>query len=246
MKARMRRRGSSLEDLLSFGGRVPPVIGGLIAALVLLSVAGVLTGLVGWGAFVPALVLRGEVWRLVTWPFFERDPISLLFGALMLYWFGRDLTWAWGPRRFLATFFALAGLSALLTTLLALVMPPLGGGVWTGAWAVLSALIVAWAMLFPERQILLMFAIPVSGRALLWITVGGTLLYAVFGGFFRYVPHLLAQGLMALYLRGASPRGLFQSIKIRSLERKARQRASHLKVVDRKNGDTNGRGRWMN
>jgi membrane associated rhomboid family serine protease len=241
----MRRRDSSLEDLLSFGGRVPPVVGGLIAALVLLSVAGVLTGLATWGAFVPALVLRGQLWRLVTWVFFERDPISLLFGALMLYWFGRDLCWAWGPRRFLGTYLALAAGSAVATTALALAVPQLAGGAWAGAWAVLSALIVAWAMLFPERQILLMFAIPVSGRALLWVTVGGTLLYAVFGGFFQYVPHLFAQGLAALYLRGFSARGLFQSYKIRSLERKARQRASHLKVVDPKNGGAKRRD-WMN
>jgi hypothetical protein len=110
---------------------------------------------------------------------------------------------------------------------------------------VLSALVVAWAGLFPERQILLMFAIPVSGRTLLWITLGGTLLYAAFGGFFAYVPHLVAQGAMLLYLRGLSPRGLFQSLKIRSLERKARKRASHLKVVDK--GDGAGpRGPWLN
>lgn len=241
----MRRRNSSLDDLLSFGGRVPPVVGGLIAALIAFSILGVVAGLASWGAFVPALVLRGQVWRLVSWPFFERDPISLLFGGLTLYWFGRDLCWAWGPRRFLATFFGIAGLSAAVTTLLALVVPQLAGGAWAGAWAVLSALIVAWASLFPERQILLMFAIPISGRALLWVTVGGTLLYAVFGGVFSYVPHLVAQGLMALYLRGFSARGLFQSFKIRSLERKARSRASHLKVVER-NGDAKGRDGWMN
>ena len=238
-----RRSASSLDDLLSFGGRVPAAVGGLIAALVLLSILGTLTGIAATGAFVPALVLRGQLWRLVTWPFFERDPLSLLFGALTLYWFGRDLCWAWGQRRFLATFFAIAGLSAAVTSLLALALPQLMGGVWVGAWAVLSALVVAWAALFPERQILLMFAIPISGRALLWITVGGTLLYAVFGGIYAYVPHLAAQGLMALYLRGVSARGLWQSMKIRSLERKARRRASHLKVVQK---DGEGRGPWIN
>jgi membrane associated rhomboid family serine protease len=181
----------------------------------------------------------------VTWPFFERDPLSLLFGGLMLYWFGRDLCMAWGERRFLATFFVIAAVSAAATTLLSLVLPPLAGGVWAGAWAVLSALIVAWAGLFPERQILLMFAIPVSGRTLLWITLGGTLLYAVFGGVYPYVPHLAAQGAMLLWLRGVSARGLFQSFKLRSLERKARRRASHLKVVN-KDGDGSGRGPWLN
>jgi membrane associated rhomboid family serine protease len=238
------RRSSSLDDLLSFGGRVPPVVGGLIAALVLLSIFGRLGGFAAAGVFVPAYVLGGQAWRLVTWPFFEGDPLSLLFGGLMLYWFGRDLCWAWGPRRFLATFFGIAIFAATVTTLLSLSVYSIRGQPYAGAWAVLGALTVAWASIFPERQILLMFAIPIAGRTLLWITVGGTLLYALFYGFQGFVPHLVAQGGMALYLRGVSPKGMLQSLKIRSLERKARRRASHLKVVD-KDG-ANGRGPWMN
>ncbi len=242
----MPRRASSLDDVLSFGGRVPSAVGGLIVALVVLSLLGRVAQLDEWGCLVPAAVLRGQLWRLVTWPFFERDPFSLLFGGLTLYWFGRDLCWAWGPRRFVATFFAITAVAAAATTLLALALPQLqlAHRPYLGAWATLSALIVAWASLFPERQILLMFALPISGRALLWITVGGTLLYAVFYGIAGFVPHLLAQGAMALYLRGVSARGLFQSLKIRSLERRARRRASHLKVVH-KNGDGTG-GRWLN
>jgi membrane associated rhomboid family serine protease len=249
MNPAMARRSSPFDEWLSFGGRVPPVVGGLIIAIVGCTIVGALAGVVpAFAAFVPALVLRGEVWRLVTWPFVEgRDPLSLIFGALTLYWFGRDLTWAWGPRRFLVTFLAIAGLSAAATTLLSLVVAPLGDRVWLGAWPVLSALIVGWAMLFPERQILFMFALPISGRALAWITVGGTLLYAVLGGrggAWSYVPHLLAQGFMALYLRGFSARGMWQTLKIRSLERRARRRASHLKVVH-KDGDGSP-PRWMN
>jgi membrane associated rhomboid family serine protease len=195
--------------------------------------------------FVPGLVLQGQVWRLVTWPFFEGDPISLLFAGLMLYWFGRDLSMAWGERRFLATFFSIALVAAVATSLLSLAVPPLRPQPYAGAWAVLSSLTIAWAMLYPERQILLMFALPIAGRTLLWITVGGTLLYALFYGVLGFVPHLVAQGAMALYLRGASPRGMFQSLKIRSLERRARKRASHLKVVH-KDGNGSGRGPWLN
>lgn len=244
----MPRRSSPFDEWLSFGGRVPPVVGGLIIAIVACTILGALVGgVASFAAFAPSLVLHGQLWRLFTWPFVEgRDPLSLVFGALTLYWFGRDLTWAWGPRRFLGTFFALAGLAAAATTLLSIPFAPLDR-VWLGSWPVLSALIVAWAMLFPERQILFMFALPVSGRALAWITVGGTLLYAVLGGrggAWAYVPHLLAQGIMALYLRGFSARGMWQTFKIRSLERKARRRASHLKVVH-KNGDGNP-PRWMN
>jgi len=183
------RRGSFPWRILTFGGRVPPAVGGLIVATALASLGGVVAERSGAHvlaelALVPSALLGGELWRLVTWPLVETDPLSLLFAGLTLYWFGRDLCLAWGPRRFLLTFFGVAAAAGLVTTLLGvLAFGGLLGAVYAGSWAVLSALVIAWATLFPERQILLMFALPMSGRALLWVTVGITLLYAVFGGF---------------------------------------------------------------
>ena len=238
------RHARSIGDVLTFGGRVPATVGGLISATVVASLLGALGrgyGLVDAAALVPGLVWQGQLWRLATWVFFETDPLSLLFGALTLYWFGRDLCFAWGPRRFLATFFGIAAAAATVTCLLAqFAWPSLMGAGWTGSWPVISALIIAWAMIFPERQILFMLALPVSGRALLWLTLGGTLLYAVFGRLLAYVPHLSAQLLMIAYARGWSLRGLWQSLRIKNYERRARRRASHLKVVKK------DPPRWMN
>lgn len=239
----MRRRPSPADNVLSFGGNVPPVVGGLIIALLAGSILGTVSpNIRAAAALIPAAILDFQVWRLVTWVFVETDPLSLVFGGLMLYWFGRDLAWAWGPNRFLATWFGLTAGAAVATTVLALVVPGLAVGAWLGAWAILSALVIAWASIFPERQILFMFALPISGRTLLWITIGGTLLYALFGGIGRYVPHLIAQGLMLLTLRGGLPfRGVWQTFRIREMERRAKKRAAHLKVVKK-----NGSGDWMN
>jgi membrane associated rhomboid family serine protease len=239
------RRNSSIGEVFTFGGRVPPTVGGLIAAIVVASLLGALGrgyGLVDAAALVPALVWEGQVWRLVTWVFFESDPLSLLFGGLTLFWFGRDLCFAWGARRFLVTFFGVALAAAVVTCLVGrLAWPGLLAYGWTGSWPVISALIVAWAMIFPERQILFMLALPVSGRALLWLTLGGTLLYAIFGRLGAYVPHLAAQLLMIAYARGWSLRGLWQSMRIKGYERRARRRASHLKVIKKEDPP-----RWMN
>lgn len=244
------RPARSIADVLTFGGRVPPAVGGLVTALVLASVVGAIGR--GYGipqlvALVPALVWEGQLWRLVTWSFFETEPLSLIFGAMMLYMFGRDLCYAWGARRFLLTVFGVSAASAALACIVARFgWPALLGHAWLGPWPLVDALVVAWAMIFPERQILLMFALPISGRALLWITLGGTFLYALFSGLgvagiLLYVPHLAAQGLMIAYARGYSLRGFWQSIRIRSYERRARRRASHLKVVRKEDPP-----RWLN
>ena len=240
----MRRGPSQTDNILSFGGNVPPAVGGLIIALLAGSILGAVNrSLAGALALVPAAVLNLEVWRLFTWVFIETDPLSLVFGGLMLYWFGRDLAWAWGPQRFLATYFGLAVAAAAITTGLALFVPRLAMGGWLGAWPVLSALVIAWAGIYPDRQILFMFALPIAGRTLLWITLGGTVLYAIFGSIERYVPHLVAQGLMLLTLRGLPFRGAWQTLRVREMERRARKRSAHLKVV-KKNGS--GRGDWLN
>jgi membrane associated rhomboid family serine protease len=228
-------RPRPLGDLLSFGGRVPSVIGGLIAGIVVASLLSRLGGLSSWTFLAPGLVLEGELWRLLTWPFVDVDPLSLLFAALTLYWFGRDLAHAWGPRRFLLTWLGFGAASGLATVLLSLAVPSLAAQGYSGPWAVISALLVAWGLLFPERQMLLYMALPLSGRGLVWVTVGGTLFFAAFGGLGAYVPHLAAEGLVFLWFRGLSPRGAWQSLRIRLGERRLRRRAKHLRVI-RKNG----------
>jgi membrane associated rhomboid family serine protease len=218
---------------------VPAAVGGLLLALLLASVAGALLPALREATFFsPALVWRGEVWRLLTHPFFENDPLALLFGGLMLWMFGRDLALAWGERRFLGAFLGLGAGAAAATSLLALAWPRLLGVHLAGPWPVVDALVVAWALRFPDRQLLFMFALPVSGRALLWLTVGGTALYAVFAGVVPYVPHLLAEGLAALWLRGPG-------LRLPRLPRWRRRRGT-FEVIHADRDPDSGRPRWLN
>lgn len=232
---------------LTFGGRVPAAVGGLIAATVVASVSGVVgerngLPLLGLGVLSPAAVWRGELWRLATWVLFETDPLSLLFGGLVLYWFGRDLCEAWGERRFLLTWFGLAAAAGVAVSLLALAWPALMAGRWTGLWPALDGLVVAWALLFPFRQILLFFALPVSGQALLWVTVGGTVLYALFAGFAAFAPHLLAEGAMWLHASGRGPGSWLRRMARARTRRRGRFEVIH---ADRDPDRATDR-RWMN
>ncbi|HTP50616.1 MAG TPA: rhomboid family intramembrane serine protease [Anaeromyxobacteraceae bacterium] len=228
---------------LSFGGRVPVAVGALIAVTVVASLVGVVgerngLPLLQLGVLEPGRVLRGELWRLVTWVFFETDPLGLLFGGLVLYWFGRDLCEAWGERRFVLAYVGFAAAAAALATGVALLFPALLHVHWLGLWPAVDALVVAWALNFPYRQILLYFALPVSGRALLWFTVGGTLLYAVFSGLAAFVPHLLAEGAAYLYASGRGPGRWLRRLKLPRF-RKRRQ----FSVV---HADRDPDRRWLN
>ncbi|HTP27569.1 MAG TPA: rhomboid family intramembrane serine protease, partial [Anaeromyxobacteraceae bacterium] len=239
LSSKKMRRVHSISELFTFGGRVPATVGGLLSAIVAASLLGRLGQSIAFVDLVPGLVWRGQVWRLVTWTFFETSPIPLLFGCLTLYWFGRDLCFAWGSTRFLTSFLGIAAGAAAVTCLIARVVPPLLRTPFIGAWPVILALTVAWSIIFPERQVLFMMVLPIAGRTLVWITLGGTLLYAVFDTFLAYVPHLAAQLLMIAYCRGWSLRGLWQSLRIKQYERRARRRATRFKVVRKED-------RWLN
>jgi membrane associated rhomboid family serine protease len=51
-------------------------------------------------ALLPEAIWRGQIWRLVTWPFIQGSPLSLIFACVTLHVFGSDLLRAWGPGRY--------------------------------------------------------------------------------------------------------------------------------------------------
>jgi membrane associated rhomboid family serine protease len=230
---------------LSFGGRVPAAVGGLIVATVVVSLVAAVGGRSGLGLHQFLLldtgaVWQGEVWRLVTWVLVEDSPLNLLFGGLMLHWFGRDLAEAWGERRFLVTYFAIPAVAGVLAALLALAWPGLGAYRFTGFWVALGALVVAWGLLHPFRQILLFFAVPVSGQALVWVTLGGTVFFALFAlpAVGAFVPHLLAQGIAWVHVSGKGPGRWLRRIRLPRRKRRGRFEVIHV--------DRDPDRRWLN
>jgi membrane associated rhomboid family serine protease len=229
-------------NLLAFGGRVPPAIGGLLVATGVVSLAAAIGDQLGQGVrtlllLQPAAVWEGEVWRLVTWVLVEENPLNLVLGGLVLWWFGRDLDEAWGTRRLLATWFGVPALAGAATCLLALAWPRLLASWASGFWVALDVLVVSWGLLYPFRQILLWFALPVSGRALAGITVGGTVLFALFSGIAAFVPHLVAEAIAWLFAGGGPGRWL------RDLPWMRRRRRGRFEVIQ---ADRDPDRRWMN
>ncbi len=177
----------------------------------------------------PALVLVGQVWRLVTWGFFEGDGQNLVFGSLMLAIFGRDLAGLWGGARYLIVCALIVSGAGLLTTLLGLAWSDVHSTQYLSIWPLADALIVAWALLFPNRTILFMLMLPAAGKNLLYLTLGMTAVFAVMYGFSNFAPHFFAMGLMYAYIRGGT--ALAAQLKLNRLLAPKRGNPG-LRVVD--------------
>jgi membrane associated rhomboid family serine protease len=229
---------------------MPAVIGLILVLTLLVTVGHWITRNGEWAVLAPQEILRGQVWRLVTWPFLEATPLNLFFGGIMLYQFGGQLAYDWGEGRFLARYLFLTVGAALITVAVA-TLPPFAGVAHVGMWPVVDALLLLWCLRYPDQQISFWGLFPMTGRTMALLVVGGTVLYALaaggFGGLVAFTPHFAA-----LFLGWVLSRARF-GLPLRRwklawrdfrLERQMRRRSRHLKVV-RKNGQDEP-PRWLN
>lgn len=172
-----------------FGGGVSGIPGPPPRDLVILLVVVFVTysmQFFGGLRLVPALlhltpaVLGGFVWQVATYPFagFGAPSFWFLLELLVLYWFGVEVFWRLGRRRFwrlLVTSAVVAGLAAVLVQGLAWLAT---GGVPSSAFTImqgqrmlLAVVIAAFATMVGEATILLFFVLPVKARWFLWIEV---------------------------------------------------------------------------
>lgn len=136
-------------------------------------------------ALVPALlrltpaVLDGFVWQLVSYPFVGAGGASIWFllELLVLFWFGRDVFWRLGRRRFWRLILVTAAVAAVVAVATHALML-LAGGVsaapfltMQGHRMLITILIAAFATLYGEATILLFFVLPVKARWFLWFEI---------------------------------------------------------------------------
>jgi membrane associated rhomboid family serine protease len=164
----------------------------ILVTLAVSIVAAVDGGLVGeWLALTPARIVRGEVWRLVTWVFIVPSPMSLVFTCAVIYKFGGELAPRWGDRRLRRYVLELVLAAGLATTLGGLVFDSMWYTPHVGSWGVNDALVIAWARQYPNAVIQLYGLVQLGGSRLVAFTVGVTCLVALFVGPFWMFPALV-------------------------------------------------------
>lgn len=100
------------------------------------------------------------VWKLVTYMFLHGSVWHLLFNMIVLFFFGSALEMVWGARRFLQYYFACGVGAGLLHMAISYNAPVIGA---SGA---VYALLMAYAIMYPNQYVLLMFALPVKVKYL--------------------------------------------------------------------------------
>ncbi len=201
---------------IQFGpGPVTPAVRALIVANVLLFLPSFFAASFMQVTFglVPELVLtRGYVWQLATYAFVHADITHILFNMLIVWMFGVELEQRWGSAAFLK-FYAVTGIGAALTVIAVSLLPIAPAkamfiSATIGASGACYGLLMAWALLFPTREILLFFVFPVQARYA--VLIFGALAFfsgwGASGGTVAHFAHLGGLVVGYLYLKG--PRGM--------------------------------------
>jgi membrane associated rhomboid family serine protease len=210
----------------------------LIALVIAMSAFGSLIERMGipvvsYSVLIVAAVWQGQLWRLLTWAPLELAGFNLLFGCLLIYFVGPDLARRWGTRRFFTLYFGGAALVAAITCVVGRVWPDVLLLPYTGLWPMNEALVIAWAALNPDRQMLLFFALPVAGRNLIALTIAVTVIFAAKDGFAYFVPHFAAELLALTYTDVISIRPWILKARLALFQRRYQRRTAKLTRIDR-------------
>lgn len=117
-------------------------------------------------------IIRGEIWRLVTFIFMSgyssfTDVIWVFFFLYLYYMIGTTLEREWGTAKF-SLYYASGVVLTILTGILAALIS--GHDVWiVGTNYVNLSMFFAFAMLYPDTQFLLFLVIPVKVKWLAWL-----------------------------------------------------------------------------
>ena len=118
--------------------------------------------LIHWLGLTPALVKKGYFWQLGTYLFLHGGLFHILFNMFALWMFGCEIEKSWGTREFVKYYFITGIGAGLLTFILSMnsYIPTIGA---SGA---IFGILVAFAIMFPDRLIYLYFILPVKAKYL--------------------------------------------------------------------------------
>lgn len=120
-------------------------------------------------------------WQLVTYSFLHGGIMHLAFNMFALWMFGSELERVWGARRLAFAYFSSVVAGALAQLLVGGMFGPPGGPV-VGASAGVFGILLAYALVFPNRRIVpLIPPIPMPARVFVLIYAGLELFLGVTG-----------------------------------------------------------------
>ena len=176
----MRRYGPATTMTYSFGpGPMTPAVKAIIWANIAFFALSLFfqDQIIYYLGLTPGAVLeRGWIWQPATYMFLHVGAMHILFNMLGVWMFGVELERMWGTQ-FFARYYAVTGVGAGITAIVASFLPVDGlqatyAVPTVGASGALYGLLMAFAIYFPDRPILMFLLFPIPAKYFVMILGG--------------------------------------------------------------------------
>jgi membrane associated rhomboid family serine protease len=220
--ARYYGRPTSVVDSFGPGPITPAVKAIILANIGFFIVSSFFSPIIRYLGLVPEdVVTGGWLWQPATYMFLHADVMHILFNMLGVWMFGTELERRWGTKLF-AKYYAITGIGAGLTVIGASFLPidalrQTYGAVTIGASGALFGLLLAFAIYYPDRPILMFLLFPVPAKYFVMI-LGAINLLVMPGSNVSNAAHLGGLLFGYIYLKGRYTGGITAEIKYRYLK----------------------------
>lgn len=151
------------------GGYITPAVRSLIFANGIIFLLQIIIGktLIAWFGLHPVDIYKKfYIWQFLTYMFLHGDFLHILLNMFILWMFGCEVERYWGGKEFLKYYFICgigAGFFHLIFNMSSLI--PV-----VGASGAIFGILIAFAMLFPDRLVIL-FPFPIALKAKYWVII---------------------------------------------------------------------------
>ncbi len=176
--------------------------------------------------------MSGFIFQLLTYPLIEVSLMSFIFNSLVIWFIGSELERQWGGKiyiRFLLINILVVGIIYALVNLLFFYGTSIYSAPIHGLTGMNFAMLIAYSLLYPDRQMSLMMIFPMRARTFCWVLAGIEAYMAIFSNLTSAWAHLLAMGISYLIIRFQTTPLVRKALNA-SFERKKPVK-SHLYVV---------------
>jgi membrane associated rhomboid family serine protease len=209
-----RTRGTRSGLSFYFPG-FPPAVKWLIISSTAVFLLQIMAAGTAIGAFlntlrlVPAAVVDFfAVWELATYMFLHGSFSHIIWNMLALWMFGAEIEREWGAKRFLQFYF-FCGIGAGICVVIANYLAQTPTTPTIGASGAIFGILLAYAMLYPNRTILWGFLIPIQVKWFVLIIGAISFISAIYGGNSGVSEFAHLGGLLFAYIYMRTPKFRF-------------------------------------
>lgn len=195
-------------------------------------------------------ILSGHIYKFVTYPFGSRSLLELILNSLMLWLMASEFEISWGQKRYIKFLLSTVIGGGLLYVLVAAIFfsqSPVFNFELVGLSGIVSAMCLAYAIIFPDRVFSFMMLIPVKAKYFCFLLIIISLFQGLSGpsgvGAWGQLGAILAAFIFMLLT--VNKNGFFGKFgKSNALSsRNKNKKSSHLKLV--KDDEDNNPKYWQ-